>query len=332
MHRRSLDDQETPADHWKNRTVQKVNAVPGLTELRRGEAGSAKRGRLRNVALRFALMGGFFCAVIGVAWLAWDYTTPGGDHPVKVPEVKFESDGFLDKAWLSSKVDLSVSQPLARIKESLEAEPQVREVIVTRAPDESIAIKVAERTPVARLLVRLPDGSTEARLVGTDGVLFRGINVGHMTFANLPLLEGAKPRTGGAHDHVYIEGFEPVAGFLTLARERHVSLYREWLRISLRDYHGRPDAPGALIRVKPRLNTQAPDSAAIVEILFSPTRERYAVELHNLDFNMRQGVALKLREVDRARFPAYILDMSIWNVSNARRPVPEPRLIPVSVR
>lgn len=332
MYRRPLDDQETPADHWKNRTVQRVKSVPGFADLRKGESGSAKRNRLRNVAMRFVMVMLFFAGVAGVAWLAWDYSSPGGDHPPKSVEVKFESDGTLDKAWMVTKVDFGVSQPLVRIKELLEEEPQVREVIVTRAADESISVKLSERTPVARLQARLPDGTVETRLVASDGVLFRGVNVGQMTFANLPLLEGVKTKTGGVPERVYIEGFKPVADFLTLARERHVTLYRDWVRVSLRDYPGRPDAPGALIRVKPRLNTQAPDSAAIVEILFSPTRERYAVELSNLDFSMRQGVAMKLREADRSRFPAYVLDMSIWNMSNPGRPSHEPRLIPVPLR
>ncbi len=332
MHRRPLDDQETPADHWKNRTVQNVKRVPGFTDLRRGEAGSAKRGRMRNIALRFVLMVLFTASVLGVAWLAWDYSGAGNEHPLKPVTVKFEADGQLNREWLDSKIDFRVSQPLSRIKAALEAEPQVREVTVTRAADESLFIRIAERSPVARLLVRLPDGSTEARLVATDGVIFRGVNVGPMLFANLPLLNGAKPKLGGSPERLRIEGFEPVAGFLTRARERHASLYREWLSVSLRDYPGRPDAPGALIRVKPRLNTQAPDSAAIVEILFSPLSERYAVELNDLDFNLRQWVTSKLRDADRSRYPAFILDMSIWNLSNPRRPHPEPRLIPVPLR
>lgn len=331
MSRRISDEQETPADHWKNRTVQNVKRVPGLTELGRGDAGTAKRRRLRSIALRFVLVLMFFCSVAGIGWLAWDYAIAGGaPGSPKVSEVKFETDGTLDKTWMLSQVDFGAMPPLFRIKAKLEEEPQVREVVVKRTGEEAISVKVFERAPVARLYVKLPDGTTEARLVATDGVLFRGLNMGHMTLANLPLLEGARPKPGAVAD--YIEGFEPVAGFLTLARERHPALYREWLRVSLRDYRGRPDAPGALIRVKPRLTTQSPDSAAIVEVLFSPTKERYTVELNDLDFNMRQWVASRLREADRARYPAFVLDMSIWNMSNPRRPYPEPRLIPVPLR
>lgn len=326
MQRRSLDEQDTLADHWKNRTVQEVKRVPGIRGLRRTESGSAGNRRLWRVIWGWVAVALFFGFVGVVARLAWsDAVIAEVESPVSVPP-KFETDGTLDEAWLRAKVDFSTPPPLFRIKEILKEEPQVREAVVTRKPDGALLVQVSERTPAARIMVRLPDGGTEPRLVSTDGVIFRGVNAGRMLFANLPLIEGARPKPGAIADT--LEGFEPVARFLTLARERHIGLYREWQRISLRDYPGRPDAPGALFRVRPRLNTQSPDAAAVVEIIFSAQEDRFSVELGDLDRSIGRWVLTKLSEADRARYPAYVLDMSIWNMSNPRRPYPEPRLIP----
>ena len=62
--------------------------------------------------------------------------------------------------------------------------------------------------------------------------------------------------------------------------------------------------PSAVIFVKPHLSTQSPDSAAIVEIVFSS--QDYAEELDRLaNPAVSEAIRQKLRAVDRTKFPQY---------------------------
>lgn len=335
MIRPRQDEPETPADHWKNHLAQKTSRMPTRDDFRRKPGSTAGSRRRWSVVVRNLAVVAFFCTVGAVGWLAWE---DGAIAPVATATetvLECKSDGVITKEWVVAELTKGGKLPLPAIfdiKHLLEAVPQIREVSVQRRNDGTLAVTIAERRAVARLSVILPSGVTTTRLVSAEGVIYDGINVGQLTFANLPVLVGAKAREEPGRDYSVIDGFEPIAGFLDLAREKYPIVYRDWLTVSLKDYHGRVDAPGAALRVKPRLSTQAPDSAALVEIVFSPMPADYTEELRVLaERNFAESIRQALRSVDRVKFPAYRLDLSMVNDSNPRHRVPEPRIIPVSV-
>lgn len=333
MIRPRQDEPETPADHWKNHLAQKTSRIPTREDFRRKSGTAAGRRRRWSVIARNFAVGAFFCGVVGVGWLAWDDESVVTAAAPATVEIDYRTDGVISKEWIRELFGKDGRlPPIFDIKRRLEAEPQIREVTVSRNNDGVISVRVFERRPVARVWVVLPDGTKPVRLVSSEGVMYDGINVGQLTYANLPLLVDWKDLEKPEPNYGVIEGFAPVAGFLDLAREKYPAIYRDWLSVSLKDYPGRPDAAGSLLRVKPRLNTQSPDSAALVEILFSPVPADYEEELRVLgERNFSDSIRQALRTVDRVKFPAYRLDLSMVNASNPRRPVPEPRIIPVSV-
>jgi hypothetical protein len=333
MSRPRQDEPETPADHWKNHLAQKTTRMPTREDFR-GKPGSTAGSRRRwSVVVRNLAVAAFFGAVGVVGWLAWEdvAVSPTSSAPAAVLECK--SDGVITTEWVLARLTKDGKLPaIFDIKRLLEDEPQIREVSVQRRNDGTLAVTIFERRPVARLRVMLPGGNVRDRLVSPEGVIYDGINVGQLTYSNIPVLVDWKSREEPGRSYNVIDGFAPIAGFLDLAREKYPTVYRDWLTLSLKDYPGRVDAPGAVLRVKPRLSTQAPDSAALIEIVFSPVPADYAEELRLLgERNFSELIRQSLRTVDRVKFPAYRLDLSMENASNPRHRVPEPRLQAVSV-
>ncbi len=331
MLNQNRDSADTPADHWKNRLEQRTKRLPSSSDFT-AKPGTAGSRRLWGARLRLALLASFFAGVMAIAAFAWRDLASEAARPVVAQErIAFKSDGVLSERWVRETLASEDGMPpVFDIKRRLESVAQVRSAEVRRMPDGTLEIRLYERRPVMRTVVRLPDGTTAPRLIAADGVIFDGINIGQLTFANLPVLDGLRhpPRAEANFD--VIDGFSRVADFLDMAREKYPAIYRDWLKVSLRDYPGRPDAPGALFRVKPRLMAHSPDSAAIVEIVFSPTN--FARELEGLARpEMAETIRQYMRAVDRSKFPAYRLDLSLVNWTDPRNPVPQLHLIPVSV-
>lgn len=339
MNRRNKPAPEIPG-YWKDALRQQTKARPGMPASAPSTTApsAGKRHRRRNVLARYAVVGVFFVVVGLILFFAFEgqffdpnVASGGSAGPYTLD---YKSDGVIPETWIrryiDEKSDGSRMPPIFDIKRRLEAVSQVREVSVRRVSADRVSVVVLERRPVARLYGVLPDGSEVNRLVSDEGVIYESVSMGgdnSMLLRNLPALTDSKPEKRGALD--VVEGFKPVAEFLDLARERYPAFYRDWQSVSLASYPGRPDAPGALLRVKPRLNAQVADAATLREILFSPIE--YAAELENL--GKHGGMAAiyeQLRTVDRAKYPAYRLDLSMMNASNPRRSYPEPRLIPIT--
>lgn len=329
------NDPETPPDHWKINVVQKTSRLSTrASDLNpsAGPGGAAKRRRL-SVVLRTAVILGFFAVVGALGWLAWeDSSKPRVQNAETAVEntpgksIEFINDGVITKQWV---VDLlgTPLPPILDAQRKLEAVPQIKKVELRRISGGAYEVRISEREPVARIWIRTPDGKVTVSLVSTDGVVYEPVNIGAMTVQNLPLIENSKPRRAG--NFIVIDGFASVANFIRTARTRHPALYREWLGVSLADFDGRPAAPGSVFRVKPRLTTRNGEGAEIVEIVFSPVD--YEEELRQLARpEFQEGLRQSLLTADRAKYPAYRLDLSMVNASNPSFPVMQPRLQAVS--
>ncbi len=299
---------------WRKLISQDVHAVPRGTMGRRRAARSWVQGAV--ILSLLALMGGALWFALGDA--------PAG--PAARPSLRVRTDGFLapaDVAPLAFPADAPSGLDVAAIRQALEADPQVLGARVRRLADGSLDIELRERLAVARL--ELPAGAPGWRLLGADGVPFPGRGYPVQAVRNLPALvdlpaesEGGARRSGG---------LELAAAFLSAARASYPALVADWQALSLRDaFDGRPDIPGATLRVLLRPSSQPADRPALAEVVFS-TRE-WPRELPLL---ASLGVDERLRAPGMTS-PAYVLKLHIRNRSQPGTVTMEPRLVPAVSR
>lgn len=299
---------------WRKLVPQDVQRLPAGATGRRRAARSWVSGTA--VALLFLVMG-------GVVWFALDTEASASAIPVR-----FRTDGFLPESFARQAVNppgAGGARDVAAIRQALESDPQVLSAKVRRLGNGTIDIDLHERLAVGRLECLLPDGKSQLRLLGADGVPFVGTGYPLQAVRNLPaitdlpadaLREGAKSG-----------GLELAAGFLAAARSGYPQLHRDWESVSLRDcFDGRADIPGASLRVRIRPSSQPADRPALTEVVFSNaewSRELALLAGLGLDGLLRRpGMSS----------PAYVLKLHIRNRSQPGSVTLEPRLVPASTR
>lgn len=299
---------------WRKLVPQDVQRMPTSATGRRRVARSWVSGSA--VTLLFLLMG-------GVVWFALDTEAT----PSAVP-VRFRTDGFLPESFARQAVNpagLGGARDVGAIRRSLESEPQVLSAKVRRLGNGTIDIDLHERLAVGRLEVALPDGKSQLRLLGADGVPFVGAGYPIQAVRNLPAITDLP--TDAAHGPGKSGSLELAAAFLAAARTGYPQLHREWESVSLRDcFDGRADIPGASLRVRIRPASQPADRPALVEIVFS--NSEWSRELALL---AGLGVESLMRR-QGMNAPAYVLKMHIRNRSQPGSVTLEPRLVPASTR
>ena len=309
---RRRDSYLGPADRdWRNLVSQDVNRVP-----------ADELGRRRAVRSRLpAVFGALLLALMGyLLWAALEDSAPSGRVVLR-----YKTDGFLPESFVRQVVGSSpdgAARDVRSIKADLESDNQVLAADVRRRPDGSLDVAVRERVAVARVALT-ENGVIAVRLVSPDGRTFAGLGYPESAVRSLP--EVRDFRMTGTGDRLSVEGLDVVGPFLLAARQEHERHYRQWAAVSLRDCFGaQEDAPGSNLNVTVRAASQPTDRPALVGIVFSTA-------------NWRQELALLPRvDVDALlRRPgttsqSYVLKLSIRN-RTFNPPVPEPRLVPVTV-
>ena len=306
-----------PADRdWRTLVPQEINRVPA------GEIGRkrAVRSRLPTVLAVF-----FFLGVGGLLWWAVDET--GSAAPA--PALRFKTDGFLSADFVRKLVAAGpdgFARDVRSIKAELESSNQVIAADVRRRGDGSLEVALRERLAVAKVVIPpAKDSLMQVRLVAADGQTFVGAGYPEQAVRNLPELQDY--RATGSDDAMLIEGVEIAAPFLLTVRTQDPQLYKQWSAVSLRDCFGaQEDSPGSNLRVTVRPGTQPMDRPALVEIVFSTANWR-----NELTLLSRINVDELLRRPGTTS-QAYVLKMSIQNRTHAASPVPEPRLVPATLR
>lgn len=306
-----------PADRdWRALVPQDLNRLP------EGELGRKRAVRSRLPTVLAVL---FFAAVLSVLWWAVDESVGAG--PVGTP-LRFKTDGFLGADFVKKLITNGpegFARDVRAIKADLEGDNQVVAADVRRRSDGSLEVALRERLAVAKI-ASLPGKGTpmQVRLVASDGQTFAGVGYPEQAIRNLPEIQDY--RATGMDDKLLIEGIEVAAPFLLTVRTNYSNLYKQWSAVSLRDCFGaQEDSPGSNLRVIIRPGTQPMDRPALVEIVFSTANWRNELALLS-----RINVDELLRRPGTTS-PAYILKMSIQNRTNATSPVPEPRLVPISL-
>jgi hypothetical protein len=301
---------------WRTLVPQEVSRVP---------EGNIGRKRAVRSKLPAALALLFFVSLVGLIWWAIDSSVAAAPA---AGALRFKTDGFLSAGFVQ-KVVANGPQGFARdvrsIKADLESDNQVVSADVRRRVDGTLDVNLRERLAVAKVAVTPAKGSAiVVRLVASDGQTFAGAGYPEQAIRNLPEIQDF--RFTGSDDRMSIEGVEIAAPFLFAVRTGYPNLYKQWAAVSLRDCFGaQEDAPGSNLRVSIRPGSQPPDRPALVEIVFSTANWR-----NELSLLSRINVDELLRRPG-ATAPAYILKLSIQNRTSAQ-PVPEPRLVPATLR
>jgi len=300
---------------WRTLVPQDVNRVPG---------DAIGRKRAVRSRLPFVLSVLFFAALGGLLWYVVD---GGATGPVAgAGTLKFKTDGLLGADYVRKALDAhpeGAGRDVRSIKAELEKDNQVLAADVSRGMDGVLNVRLTERKAVARVVVTPPTGPMIVRLMDPAGVTFAGAGYPPAAVRGLP--EIVNYRSTGSGDAMVIEGAEIAGPFLATAMgDRYRAFYNQWAALSLADCFGEhEDAPGSSLRVVLRPGSQPADRPALVEIVFSTAKWRE-------EFGILKALDLEslLRRPD-ATAAAYVLKLSIQNRTNSK-PVPEPRLVPVT--
>lgn len=182
-------------------------------------------------------------ALAALGWLgyeAWRSEAHGLAKAASLPPVQqiaLATDGVLDDAWIRRALALPsgatlMDLDLPQLQERLLADGQVRSVSLTRRFPATLAVHLAERSPVARVMVQLPGEQPAALLVARDGVVYNGAGYDEALRESLVWLDGFRlTRQDGRIQP--IPGMEVVADLIAKARNEAPHLYATWRVVSL---------------------------------------------------------------------------------------------------
>jgi cell division septal protein FtsQ len=196
---------------------------------RRYFVGGAKTAAV-IAALAVVAGGGVWLARTWAANPAW-FSTAAGQPALK--KLVLETNGRLNDAWVRTTLALPdritlMEVDLATLQSRLLQDRQVQAATVVKILPATLAIRLTERAPVAR--VTTPAGAS--LLVGRDGVSFPGRGFAPETLAVLPLLTGIEPDAkGGLPDR--ITGMDTVADLIARARDLAPQLLQRWTEIDV---------------------------------------------------------------------------------------------------
>lgn len=206
----------------------------------------SRGGRWRRAlaGVRRVLAATVLCGVAGVVWLV---TLALSGDPRRVPaaakavpvrhfDLSTSMGGVLDSDWLQNTLALPrgtalMEVDLDRVRTRLLADGQVATASVTRRFPDRLAVRITERSPVARVRVEA-DGEPRDLLVAPDGVVFGGHGFDPAMVATLPWLSGLTLFPVGT-------GFRPIPGMarvtrlLVDAQFGAADLYRDFQHVSL---------------------------------------------------------------------------------------------------
>lgn len=228
--------QESPPDarSWRD--------IPQQLKPRAMSAGGRRRVWRHSMRSVMAVL-----AIVLIGFVAWGVSEalreegPGSaartadSTPVK--EIALATDGVLDRAWITRTLALPkaatlMELDLEKLRDRLLAGGQVRSATVARKFPSTLAVTLAERMPVARIMAQLVDGTTRELLVARDGVVYEGAGYDPAIVNSLVWLDGVK--LVRARDRFLpITGMEPVADLLAKARNEAPHLYATWKSVSL---------------------------------------------------------------------------------------------------
>jgi hypothetical protein len=236
------------------------------------------RRRVAMGAMR-ATMGAVAAAL--VCWGAWEVAgvlrenpdaMPGAAKSDRVRSLVLVTDGVLDRNWLAKALAIPsnstlMSLDLAQLRSRVLANPQVSSADIARNFPDTLTVRIAERTPVVRMMAQRGAEAPRMLLVSRDGVAFEGTGFDAAMVATLPWIEGARLVRSGT-SLAPIEGMKAVSELLATSRLEADNLYRTWQVVSI----GRLAADG-------EIEVTSKDG---LKMIFG-TKEDYLLQIARLD-------------------------------------------------
>jgi len=211
-----------------------------------------------------------------------------------VGKIDLQTDGAISRAWVEGVLALPASMTLmeldlAPLQQRLLANGQVRTVVLTKSFPATLTVKIAERSPVARLRME----NNRDYLVAKDGVIFSGIGYDPAALDALPWLAGVKVVREG-DGFAPLAGMETAASLLAMARAEAPELYATW--------------KGQVVNLA-RLESDGEievRSSEIEKIVFSTSLD-FRTQLARLDY-VRDAKAAPLKSVNLALGSQVVVD------------------------
>lgn len=183
-----------------------------------------------------------FCGALVVASISASRDNNALEPSAALSKVSFSTDGVLDGRWLAKTLDVREGMSMTAvdvsgIRSKLEGVGQIRSASVTLRMPNELVVRVMERTPVMRVNARMSSAKVMTLLIDAEGCVFEGANYPANSLRMLPYVDGISLKRKG-NGFEPLEGMQPVADLLNVARQGWPRFYRDWRVVSLAHYQG----------------------------------------------------------------------------------------------
>jgi hypothetical protein len=203
-------------------------------EGRRRVAMGLMRATMGTLAIGLVCWGGW--EVAGVLRANPD-AMPGAAKSDRVRSLVLVTDGVLDRNWLARVLSIPsnatlMSLDLVQLRSRVLADRQVTSADISRNFPDTLTVRIAERSPVVRMMAQSGSEAPRMMMVSRDGVAFAGTGLDPAMVETLPWIEGVRLVRSGS-SLAPIEGMKSVSELLATARLEAENLYRTWQVVSL---------------------------------------------------------------------------------------------------
>lgn len=280
----------TPSRSWREIPQQVKTRAMSRTGRNRFLLSSVKT--TATLVLGFSLAFGAYEVIR--TWSAEPKKMAAAINTAPLKTIDVLTDGVLDRAWvtrtlaLPNKVTL-IELDLHPLQQRLLESGQVRSAVISKSFPATLTVKLAERSPVARLKGQIRDQDPQEFVVSRDGAVFAGVGYESEIRNSLPWLAGVKLVSQGKGFRP-IEDMETVADLLAKARNEAPQLYQTWQVVDLS--HLASD--GEIVV----------SSTDIAKIVFSKNLD-FFVQLARLDYARDQS-GLRMKSVNLGLGPQVV--------------------------
>lgn len=303
--------------------------IPQVVKM--GDSKPVGRRKWREYTRLFCVLLSAFTMFVVIAVVA-ERLANGGDEGdgLSFSRLEVATNGALDETWVRDFLGIRETRSdvgVIALREKLESYPQIRKARVVREGGATLRIELQERAAVARF--RSGDGRIFN--VGDDGILFPSETYFSAIQDKLPFVTDVEISQSENGINA-IANADLLLDFLNVVRRNYSGMRCSWEAVSARDLPKkllpvRFLQPWAVLRVKPAFPSQ-PGLPRVKEIVFSAQNFRNELALLGASDSLEKirGYYERVPE-EREKDHKIVF---ITNRKNARRPVLEMRIIPLS--
>jgi hypothetical protein len=219
--------------------------------------------------------------------------------------IQFASDGTITRHWLAKALSIKKNTPISEIdifalKKRLLEFSQVRDVCIEKHFPDSIAIKINERHPLLKFVIKCENGKKLLFIDSQDGSIFQAACMPKSLILATPYtevnLEKSQKSPLGVKE---IQGIESVAHLTNALKTEYPEIYRQIRKFSIKKYDHRSGAKWSRIGIFLK-------SGPVIE--FSP--RDIDIQLLHLDYLMHRYdvVHANVRKIDLAKIDSVIIE------------------------